>query len=933
MNVTALVEEYRHSPPRYILIIFCSKVASVCYEYRNALKDAPRDIARILDEVANVRNIAERQIKIAEVDRAASLESVDGPYSPLQKFPSELVDLKASLNLHKKPGLKSTLMWPLKQGDVEKDLHNIVEVLNNTRSLPIIQEKVARISEHIETKTEDDFRDEIIAWLDRDNQAYKHRDEYKKCVQGTGDWLLQNDAHVRWKAEPGNLLWLNGNAGCGKTVLCANIIENLQTERQDDDNIGLAYFYIDGAGLTTLDAEGLCRSLISQLVTQKGSCRGNNIPMGEWEGILQASIQEFSSVYIVLDALDESEESIGTEAMMDFINVIFGRVKDQVHIITFSQKLESLQNMFKELRATSIAISDHDLDHDLKTALRLKSTLGCMDGSAIAATSAKGHAEVTIPLFLAVNHGHLEVVELLLEHGARDVFQMKATPRSALQAAAISGRLDIVKAMLKHQRVLDTNTWTCNGVIRPAESGISASQHAAAAVGHIDILRELLEYGISKEETLRYAAMAGDKALVIETLDQGISINAPGTTSDHPVALQSAAKGGHVDIVQELLSRGADPNDDSGYSSPLLKAMSGGKVEIVQMIINAGADLNPTWPHPIDSAAAEDRADMIHILVQNGTEQPDDHTHILQAAARGGSEAIVRYMLSSGMKAEPITEDGHTSPLMEALRSEHWKVTGLLLDNGANVNAPPPAHLDNPAPAGYTCYNGHPWPPAPADETPLTTALAKQNQEIARTLLSLGASVTPDTPETTGTPLLYAVWGKTPAWEGNFEIVNQLIHAGAKVDDQDVEGFSPLHIAAAGKDAKILRVLIEDRHATISPALVNGSQPVHSAASRGTAEHVKILLDNGAPVNTRNKDGRTPLHWAANGSCWDSVELLLDQGADASTRSDESSPDTALDLAHLAEKPQRQKRKDIVEAWNEERVEKLLQRLKEAMVG
>ncbi|KAK7429549.1 hypothetical protein QQZ08_003928 [Neonectria magnoliae] len=136
-------------------------------------------------------------------------------------------------------------------------------------------------------------------------------------------------------------------------------------------------------------------------------------------------------------------------------------------------------------------------------------------------------------------------------------------------------------------------------------------------------------------------------------------------------------------------------------------------------------------------------------------QQPDDHTYVLQAAARGGSEPIVRYMLSSGMKAGPRTEGG--------------------------------------------------------------------------------ASVTPDTPETTGTPLPYAVWeedssmisdllergadanqrgtvfGRTKSTfplllaieKGNLDIVSQLIHAGAKVDDQDVEGFSLLHIAAAGKDGRM----------------------------------------------------------------------------------------------------------------------------------
>ncbi|KAH6999962.1 ankyrin repeat-containing domain protein [Ilyonectria destructans] len=1361
------------------IVQVCNKVVSVCYEYRSAIKDAPHDIARVLDEVANVRNIAERLIRIAEVGQTASLESIDGPNSPLRQYLFELIDLKKSLKLEKKQGLRSTLLWPLRRSDVEKRLvaiqrikatfqlalsadnaHNIVEVLNNTRSLPLIKDEVKKISEHIDQKNEDESKAHFLHQLGWNDQSPKHRDEYKKCVEGTGDWLLQHETFLDWKVNPGKLLWLNGHAGCGKTVLCANVIENLAIDRDNNENIGLAYFYIDGSG--PLDSDSLYSSLTSQLISQRGSMldyiQGNrhhfqrrertgwHIPTRAWVRMLREIIELFDSVYIVLDALDESEESIGVEGVMDFISTVFEQSRSQVHMIAFSRDLESIRNNFKELRAVSIAVSGRDLDHDLKTALHiqllyqrkfsrwpksLKKTIeesllaqangsfrwldcqlqtlktcatplavkrvlsdlpkslevyytrileaidesnqqpvynllrwiafafrlisvndvanaiamndegvgfpffdehlelldveGFMDScsslvstysaitdkdgnqevyvklahfsvreflisdsirsgpcsrfamekslvhsylaksclsyfhysisspddisdlstlsgycghfwlkhkaasgqdwasepldtllldmydesqpyfkkwmqvasidkpwleedcqevlhysplycaaysglpqvtrvlldrgaptndrggmyghplqaaafkgsletvvilidakadvdtergsykSALAAAAANGHTEVAralinagasvngteryfdhkfTPLFLAASNGHLEMVELLLEHGAKDGFRMKATPGSALHAAAASGRLDIVKSLLKYQHIKDTNDRCHSGIVRPHASGFAASQYTAAAAGHIDILHELLKHGISKEETLRYAARAGDKALVMDLLDQGIPIDAPGFVSDHPMALQSAARGGHVAIVRELLSRGADPNDNSGWSSPLLGAITSGNVEILQMLIDAGAEVNPEYSCPLDHTISADRDDMAEILVKHGANahkgvrraairgdfkafillvklggdiraELSDYTHIVQAAARGGSVRIMRQLLDQGMEAEPNIA-GHTTPLMEALRSDHPKVAELLLDHGANVKAPPPAHLDNPAPQGDSYYDGHVWPPPPADETPLTTAIANNYRDIARRIMSLGAAVMPDTPDTTGTPLLYAAWeqfsdlvrdllerGANPNQrgtvlkrekltfplllaieKGNVDIINQLINAGAKVDDQDIEGFSPLHVAAANKNPEVLRILIQDHHPSITPTLLNGSQPIHSAASRGTAEHVKILLDSGAAVDCKNNEGRTPLHWAANGACWDSVELLLDQGADASIKSDESGPNTALDLAHLArEKPDWQKRDDIVENWDDERVEKLLQRLKQATMG
>lgn len=102
---------------------------------------------------------------------------------------------------------------------------------------------------------------------------------------------------------------------------------------------------------------------------QRRERTGWHIPTRTWVRMLREIIELFDGVYIVLDALDESEESIGVEGVMDFISTVFEKSRSQVHMIAFSRDLESIRNNFKELRAVSIAVSGRDLDHDLKTAL------------------------------------------------------------------------------------------------------------------------------------------------------------------------------------------------------------------------------------------------------------------------------------------------------------------------------------------------------------------------------------------------------------------------------------------------------------------------------------------------------------------------------------------------------------------------------------
>lgn len=123
-----------------------------------------------------------------------------------------------------------------------------------------------------------------------------------------------------------------------------------------------------------------------------------------------------------------------------------------------------------------------------------------------------------------------------------------------------------------------------------------------------------------------------------------------------------------------------------------------------------------------------------------------------------------------------------------------------------------------------------------------------------------------------------------------------------------------------------------DHAADISLCLKNGSQPIHSAAAKGTAEHVQMLVDAGADIDVRNDAARTPLHWAADAENCEIVELLLDLGADARMKADEEGM-AAWDLVCLAKEMvwyKKWKERGDEEAI-EEKAERTRKRLREAM--
>lgn len=99
-------------------------------------------------------------------------------------------------------------------------------------------------------------------------------------------------------------------------------------------------------------------------------------------------------------------------------------------------------------------------------------------------------------------------------------------------------------------------------------------------------------------------------------------------------------------------------------------------------------------------------------------------------------------------------------------------------------------------------------------------------------------------------------------------------------------------------------------------------------------EHVQILIDAGADVNSRNDAGRTPLHWAAETENCGVVELLLKVGADVTVEADDGAL-TAWDLMCLAaEKPWYQKRERADDEEEEtEKATRVREELKKAMVA
>ncbi len=118
------------------------------------------------------------------------------------------------------------------------------------------------------------------------------------------------------------------------------------------------------------------------------------------------------------------------------------------------------------------------------------------------------------------------------------------------------------------------------------------------------------------------------------------------------------------------------------------------------------------------------------------------------------------------------------------------------------------------------------------------------------------------------------------------EIITALLQAGARIEARDVRGLTPLQYAVSVGNVDAVRVLVENgaNVNTRDPGLQ--ATPLMRAANRAPREILELLLAAGADVRARNRLGSTALHRAAGRLNEQAVEILLDNGADVNAQDD-----------------------------------------------
>ncbi|KAI9786673.1 MAG: hypothetical protein M1839_006224 [Geoglossum umbratile] len=913
------------------LVQLSAQVINGCYNYLQSARNAPAEITRTVSEVNSLKGILEHLQRLAsEGSGLAALGSLMGPQGPFEASTAALEELAKKLKtLNEASAVRRRLLWPIESGKFEEILQGLEKrkttfILalagDNAGSAQKTELGVQEVKTSMEELQAKEKRRSVLRWLKDADPTSNHRAARKKHEQPeTGTWLLNCEDFGRWTDREGQILWMHGIPGAGKTVLSSIVIEHLVSLCAVQPGSRVAYFYFDFSDKAKQNTFGCLKSIAYQLCEQSEELHEDIValyddysrsPTGLTTEVLvdisALLLSSSSKSYLVIDALDECSEQ-ERDSFLTSLQEIKSAASGNYNIFITSRPEADIQRKMDELHPVEVVIKQGLVDEDIRAHVR-----ACL---------VKDVKLSRWPEAVKTE------IEDRLTNGANGMFRW-----AVCQLVALRKCFKVTKVKEALNSLPETLDETYERIFRDVPPGyereirailmllafsmrpMSIEEVAEATAVNLDsrkldpedrfpdpyivleLCSSLVAVTTQKQNTYGYSYMGmPDEIKILQfshfsvkeylLSDRARSKLQPEFCISRPISQQNVTQ---MCLLYLLDFNGGERANSFNHAefpflqyaakywtehwSEVEKADQGSIESLFSRLFDPeemSSFMN--WLNLWDPVAYKKMPSNHQPFGVTGwhgsapvwakTSNKEDFAPPLYYACLFGLLNIAMWLARPQSRGMP-SQDDLGQALEGAAQGGHSDIVRFLLDQGADPNSTYGQYFSSPLHAAASC----------GDTTSLTL------------LANAGADVNADrggyihaSDGKWGTPLHVAVIS------GHVPAVEVLLSLGA-----DINAYTQLHgtplcrAAANGEDALI--ALLLKRGA--DPMIVGGSyySPLEAACEHASVESVRLLLDNGADVNKHPPGVKSPLYVAALRGDLDIMRLLLNRGADVNAR-------------------------------------------------
>lgn len=245
----------------------------------------------------------------------------------------------------------------------------IKEDINIIRTqIPIIQSRVDNV---LQDQADAKHRN-LMEWISSTNYPAQQLDIIGRRQKETGRWFLDTAEVAKWINTPRGTLFCPGIPGAGKTMVAAIAIDHLLSHVQSS-LVGVAYLYCNYKAKEEQSASSMVAAIVKQLAQRRPSMAepiarlyeqhekcGTKPVLEKILTTLQEVTAKYSTIYIVVDALDECQDSEGDRSLF-LAKLRDLQAREDVRLMITSRFIAEIEAEFKQEERLEIRASKEDV--------------------------------------------------------------------------------------------------------------------------------------------------------------------------------------------------------------------------------------------------------------------------------------------------------------------------------------------------------------------------------------------------------------------------------------------------------------------------------------------------------------------------------------------------------------------------------------------